>query len=207
MMKVGATGRARSFEDSTDGYSMAGELRLEIALPGVALPEAYFAARYACLRAPLGFAEGAERLADDGQAIHAWWEDADGLVLAVGRIHIIPHDSDGAQADHAGPGAATCPAFAPLASGGAALRPAVQIRQMGTRDSHRRQGLAAALVTALEGAAIAHWGARSGWLQARDAAIPLYSSEGWEIISEPYDIAGIGPHHSMWKDLAKAAEE
>ena len=176
-------------------------LRLEVALPGVALTDAYFACRFACLREPLGFSEGAERLDDDSGAIHAWWETDDGDVVAVGRIHRIPDDSDGSQSDHAGPDAAVCPAFTPLADGGPEFRPAVQIRQMGTRDEYRRQGLASGLVIALEAAAISHWGAKSGWLQSRIEAIPMYAGEDWILFGEKYDVKGIGPHFSMWKML------
>ena len=135
-------------------------LRLEVALPESSLTESYFECRYACLREPLGFPAGAERLEDDTEAIHAWWETGEGEVVAVGRIHRIPDGSDGAQSDHAGPDAAVCPAFTPLAEGGDELRPAVQIRQMGTRDEWRRQGLASGLVIALEAAAISHCNCR-----------------------------------------------
>ena len=176
-------------------------LTLEIALPAMPLLEEYFACRYACLREPLGFPVGAERLEDDSEAIHAWWETDEGEVVAVGRIHRIPDDSDGAQSDHAGPGAAVCPAFTPLTTDGDELRPAVQIRQMGTREEWRRQGLASGLVVALEAAAISHWGAKSGWLQARVEAIPMYASEDWVEFGEEYDVKNIGPHRSMWKVL------
>ena len=176
-------------------------LRLEVSLPESSLSEAYFACRYACLREPLGFPVGAERLGDDTEAIHAWWETDDSEVVAVGRIHRIPDDSDGKQSDHAGPGAAVCPAFTPLTTGGDELRPAVQIRQMGTRDEWRRQGLASGLVVALEAAAISHWGAKSGWLQARVEAIPMYASEDWVEFGGEYDVKNIGLHRSMWKIL------
>ena len=175
-------------------------LNLEMRLPGIKLPESYFQCRYACLRQPLGFPIGAERLSDDIAAIHAWWEADDGLVVAVGRIHRIADDSDGSQSDHAGPDAAICPAFTPLMNNGN-LRPAVQIRQMGTREEWRRQGLASGLVVALEAAAISHWAAKSGWLQARVSAIPMYSSEGWQTFGEEYEVLGIGPHLSMSKIL------
>ena len=181
------------------GYAMGH--RLEVALPGLDLPDSYFSCRYSCLREPLGFPEGAERLADDPEAIHAWWETSGGGVVAVGRIHLIPNDSDGSQADYTGPGAAVCPAFTPLISGDEDMRPAVQIRQMGTREEWRRQGLASGLVVALEAAAISHWGAKTGWLQARIDAIPMYESEGWVKFGEEYDVKGIGPHYSMWKIL------
>ena len=62
-------------------------LQLEVALPKSSLSETYFACRYACLREPLGFPVGAERLEDDTEAIHAWWETDEGEVVAVGRIH------------------------------------------------------------------------------------------------------------------------
>ncbi len=176
-------------------------LTLEIALPGSQLSEAYYSCRYTCLREPLGFELGAERLGDDNTAIHAWWQDINGQVVAVGRIHRIADDSDGSQSDHSGPGAAVCPAFTPLINGDKSLRPAVQIRQMGTREEWRRQGLASGLVIALEAAAVSQWGAKSGWLQARVSAIPMYASEDWETFGEEYDVSGIGPHLSMWKML------
>ncbi|MBJ03737.1 MAG: hypothetical protein CMB65_03460 [Euryarchaeota archaeon] len=176
-------------------------LELVVGLPNCDLSNAYYECRYACLREPLGFPVGAERLGDDDEAIHAWWETNDGSVVAVGRIHKIPDDSNGAQSDHAGPDAAVCPAFTPLIEGGGEMRPAVQIRQMGTRQEWRRQGLAGGLVVALEAAAISHWGAKTGWLQARVAAIPMYESEGWVKFGAEYEVKGIGPHYSMWKVL------
>ena len=161
--------------------------------------EKYYDCRYAVLREPLGFPRGAEILADDDQAIHAWVEDGDKIV-AVGRAHVIPESSDGSQADHAGPGAAHCPAFGPLVGGGP--RPAIQIRQMGTLETHRRQGNAAKVLNQLEENAIKQFGATAGFLQAREHAIPFYQSQGWEIIDDEYEIKGIGPHRSMMKHFA-----
>ena len=156
----------------------------------------YYDCRYAVLREPLGFPRGAEILADDDQAIHAW-EEYENKIVAVGRAHVIPVDSDGSQADHAGPGAAQCPAFGPLVGGGP--RPAIQIRQMGTLASHRRKGCAASVLSQLEENAVKTFGATAGFLQAREHAIPFYQSQGWEIIDAPYEIKGIGPHRSMMK--------
>lgn len=164
--------------------------------PGWKPSQRYYDCRYAVLREPLGFPRGAEILADDEQALHAWVEDGD-TIIAVGRSHVIPDDSDGSQADHAGPGAAHCPAFGPLVDGSS--RPAIQIRQMGTLDSHRRRGCAAKVLAELEASSIQEFGATTGFLQARKHAIPFYLSQGWQIIDEPYEIHGIGPHRSMMK--------
>ena len=106
-------------------------------LPPSTPSTSYYDCRYEVLRRPLGFERGAELLVDDDAAIHAWVSVGD-HVLAVGRAHLIPEESDGSAPDHAGPGATTCPAFGPLAD--PENRPAIQIRQMGTRDEALRQG-------------------------------------------------------------------
>jgi len=158
----------------------------------------YYDCRFAVLREPIGFQRGAELLDDDEQAIHAWVE-CDGLVVAVGRAHLIDSESDGSAADHAGPDATKCPGFGPLTD--PSNRPAIQIRQMGTRQEARRQGHAAIVLEALEKNSKHHFGAKIGLLQAREIAIPFYQSQGWMLIDEPYSIDGIGPHRSMMKQL------
>ena len=169
---------------------------LSISLPGNAPSTAYYDCRYAVLREPLGFNRGAELLDDDNQAIHAWVEQDD-KVVAVGRAHLIPIGTDGSGADHSGPGAVKIPGFGPLSD--INNRPAIQIRQMGTLDNYRRKGLAAEVLSALEEVAKVHLAAKIGLLQAREHAIPFYQSQGWQIIDEPYEIKGIGPHRSMMK--------
>ena len=156
----------------------------------------YYDCRYAVLREPIGFPRGSEILADDYQAIHAWIAN-ETTTLSVGRAHLIPEGSDGASADHAGPDATQCPPFGPLSD--SKNRPAVQIRQMGTRPEARRMGYAADVLQALELAANQHFDAKIGLLQAREVAIPFYLSQGWSIVDEPYTISGIGPHRSMIK--------
>ena len=160
----------------------------------------YYDCRYSVLREPLGFSRGAEILQDDVQAVHAFVEKDD-AVVSVGRAHLIPADSDGSQADHAGPGAAKCPAFGPLTGEG--NRPAIQIRQMGTLPSYRRQGLAAKVLAELELQSVEKFGATTGFLQASEHAIPFYASQGWVIIDDEYSIPNIGPHRSMMKCLVK----
>lgn len=161
--------------------------------------EVYFRTRYAVLREPLGMPLGSERLSDDGQAVHAWVQDG-GEVIAVGRAHIIPNESDGSGADHKGPGAAPIPAFGPLAER-SCERPAFQIRQMGTLPSHQRRGYAALVLGELERIMVSEHGCKTGLLQAREHAIPFYKSQGWGLIDEPYTIGVIGPHRSMMKEF------
>ena len=160
-------------------------------------PENYFDTRYAVLRQPLGMPRGSERLADDEQAAHAWVE-LDGDVIAVGRAHVLPEDSDGSGLDHKGPGAAAIPAFGPLARN-EVERPVFQIRQMGTLSEHQRQGHAAAVLGELEHIMVREFGTQTGFLQAREHAVPFYRSQGWTVIDDPYTIANIGPHRSMMK--------
>ena len=160
-------------------------------------PENYFDTRYAVLRQPLGMPRGSERLADDEQAAHAWVE-LDGDVIAVGRAHVLSEDSDGSGLDHKGPGAAAIPAFGPLTRN-EVERPVFQIRQMGTLSEHQRQGHAAAVLGELEHIMVCEFGTQTGFLQAREHAVPFYRSQGWTVIDEPYTIANIGPHRSMMK--------
>ena len=160
-------------------------------------PEAYFATRYAVLRQPLGMPMGSERIEDDAAAVHAWVE-LDGEVIAVGRAHLIPPLSDGSGADHSGPDAPPIPAFGPLADG-TALRPAFQIRQMGTLPAFQRQGHAAEVLARLETSMRDEHGCKTGFLQARIAAVAFYEAQGWTIIDQPYVIGQIGLHRSMMK--------
>ncbi|HIG03651.1 MAG TPA: GNAT family N-acetyltransferase [Candidatus Poseidoniales archaeon] len=171
---------------------------------GEYLPPSYFHTRFTVLRQPLNYASGSEKLADDDKAIHAGIE-IDNDFVAVGRIHKIDSNCDGGQADHAGPDAPLCPGFAPLGKENNAitanmeLRPACQIRQMGTLNKWQRRGFAARILRALEDAAQEKWSCNSGWLQARIDAVPFYTNAGWKCFGEEYDIVGIGPHMSMFK--------
>ena len=177
-----------------------GTLEVKVRLPGEDIPESYFQCRYDVLRHPLGFPIGSERLVDDSEAIHAWVE-RDGVVLCVGRAHLIDASSDGSAADHAGPGASICPAFGPLQQINSQNRPSIQIRQMGTRQQGRRQGLASTVLAALETNSVQHFSAKTGFLQAREAAFSFYQSQHWQMIDSPYIIEKIGPHHSMMKQF------
>ena len=90
--------------------------KTEVLIPPSTPSNLYYDCRYAVLREPIGFERGSEILDDDNQAIHAWIEE-NGLIMAVGRAHLIPKESDGSSADHPGPSASQCPPFGPLAVG------------------------------------------------------------------------------------------
>jgi len=156
---------------------------------------AYYDCRYQTLRKPLGFDRGAEILADDVNALHAYVE-IDGTIVAVGRSHLIPESSDGAQSDFPGEDGPKTPPFSHLDD---EHRPAIQIRQMGTLDTHRRNGFAAKILNSLEQTSKEHFDAVCGFLQAREVAIPFYKSQGWKVIDDPYSIPKVGPHRSMMK--------
>lgn len=183
-------------------------MNLVIALPGEAIPQEYFDVRYEVLRKPLGSPRGSELLMDDDKAIHAYIS-IENKIIAVGRIALIA--GDGSVKDPVG---SNCPAFEPLGDGiktiltddkgepfASRLRPAVQIRQMGTLPEFQGKGLAAKVLATLEEAAKKNWNARTGWLQARTAAIPFYEKCGWTAYGEPYDVNKVGSHRSMWKKL------
>jgi len=167
--------------------------------PGWTPSDAYYRCRYAVLREPLGFGRGAELLADDTEAIHAYVEDMDETIVCVGRAHLISEESDGSQSDFPGGSGPKTPAFGPLLKQD--NRPAIQIRQMGTLTSSRRNGLAAKVLTALEAECKIIFSAKIGLLQARMQAIPFYEAAGWVVIDQPYSIPNVGPHRSMMKFL------
>lgn len=183
-------------------------MNLVVVLTGESLPQEYFDVRYEILRKPLGSPRGSELLTDDDTAIHAYIL-INNKIVAVGRIALIA--GDGSVKDPVG---SNCPAFEPLSDEikttftddkgkpfSSHLRPAVQVRQMGTLPEFQGKGLAAKVLGALEEAAKQHWNARTGWLQARIAAIPFYEKCGWTAYDGEYDVNKVGPHRSMWKNL------
>ncbi|TNF27139.1 MAG: N-acetyltransferase [Bacteroidetes bacterium] len=185
-------------------------MKTQISQPGEKLPQEYFDVRYEILRKPLGAPKGSEQLAKDNDAIHVWME-MDGKIVAVGRAHLLEDNEDGSVVDVGAN--SKCPAFSPLTkdasemeddSGttiGPELRPAVQIRAMGTLDEFQGQGLASKVLETLEIESAARWHAKTGWLQARLEAIPFYEASGWCCFGPEYNVPNVGPHVSMWKKL------
>ena len=80
--------------------------------------------------------------------------------------------------------------------------PAVRLRGMAVRGSHRSRGWGAVLLAAgLEREAAN--GACLAWAAARDAAMPFYARLGWRVEGDGFldDVTGLG-HHLMWVEVA-----
>jgi GNAT superfamily N-acetyltransferase len=85
--------------------------------------------------------------------------------------------------------------------------PAWQLRGMATRPDRRRRGLGARLLARIEADAAGASPAPPPpngagvpprlWCNARTEAVPFYRSQGWSVISDPFDIPDVGPHVRM----------
>lgn len=75
-----------------------------------------------------------------------------------------------------------------------------RIRGMATDPAHQGRGLGGEGLRALLA-----WGKAKGiplfWCNARKRAIPFYESHGFAVVSELFEIPGIGPHKVMWVQL------
>ena len=70
---------------------------------------------------------------------------------------------------------------------------------MGTLESFRNRGCARKVLDILEHEGKTYFGAKVGFLQAREKALNFYQKSGWSIIDDPYEIGKIGLHRSMIK--------
>jgi GNAT superfamily N-acetyltransferase len=81
--------------------------------------------------------------------------------------------------------------------------PGWRLRGMATAPAWRGRGLGRDLLEA----AVHHVRDAGGgelWCNARTPAVRFYERSGFEVISEPFDIAGIGPHVVMRRTVAGA---
>ncbi len=77
---------------------------------------------------------------------------------------------------------------------------AVQLRGMATHPDHRRRGYGKELIRFAESYYRAS-GIEAIWCNARLIAVGFYSKLGFSIVSEAFDIDGIGTHYVMVKKL------
>ena len=75
-----------------------------------------------------------------------------------------------------------------------------RLRGMAVAKDRQKQGLGAALLDAC----IAHAkgsGGTSLWCNARTTAAGFYTSLGFEVEGDAFELPGIGPHYVMWRAL------
>jgi predicted GNAT family N-acyltransferase len=72
-----------------------------------------------------------------------------------------------------------------------------QLRGMATDERHRRTGLGSRLLAHALADARGDGPDLPAWCNARIAARGFYERQGWVVVSEPFEIAGIGPHVRM----------
>ena len=80
---------------------------------------------------------------------------------------------------------------------------AFRLRGMATRPDLQGQGVGRAVLTRC----ITHvrdYGADILWCNARSSALGFYLGLGFATVGDEFDIAGIGPHFVMWKDVRHA---
>ena len=81
-------------------------------------------------------------------------------------------------------------------------QPAWQLRGMATAPEFRRRGLGKTLLQLAERDVLAEPAApRVLWCNARVPAIEFYQLQGWQIVSERFEIPTAGPHFRMLKRL------
>jgi GNAT superfamily N-acetyltransferase len=90
-------------------------------------------------------------------------------------------------------GAIGCLSFVRRARGG----PAHQLRGMATAAAARGTGVGRALLGFADEALVAETGIRGLWCNARVESIGFYERVGWVVVSEVFEVPGVGPHRVM----------
>ena len=80
-------------------------------------------------------------------------------------------------------------------------QPAWQLRGMATDKSLQGSGLGGALLDWSEQAILLASPVHALWCNARINAVGFYVKHGWEVVSEEFDIPGVGLHRKMTKYL------
>ena len=78
---------------------------------------------------------------------------------------------------------------------------AYRLRGMATHPNHHRKGYASQLLQAAESHIKTQLEVDYLWFNAREIAFAFYLSQGFEFMSELFEIPGIGPHKEMFKLL------
>lgn len=75
-----------------------------------------------------------------------------------------------------------------------------QLRGMAVIESYQGKGIGAELLKAAEGI-VRDKNAKLIWFNARIGAVNFYQKFGYEIVSDEFEISGVGPHVKMLKRL------
>lgn len=75
-----------------------------------------------------------------------------------------------------------------------------QLRGMAVLKSHQKMGLGKELVHYGENL-LAQKNTNAIWCNAREVAVNFYKNNGYTVISNPFDIVGIGKHYTMSKSI------
>jgi GNAT superfamily N-acetyltransferase len=76
-----------------------------------------------------------------------------------------------------------------------------QVRGMATRADLVRHGVGRALLRYALTALREEGGPDVVWCNARVAALGFWERQGWTVVSDVFDIAGVGPHRTMQRSL------
>ena len=96
--------------------------------------------------------------------------------------------------------AVTCATFYPETSTKIKSENAYRLRGMATNSNFQRKGYASYLM-AESFKELKTRDCDLVWCNARLVAVSFYKSVGFKIIGDLFDIAGIGPHYYMYKEL------
>lgn len=80
-----------------------------------------------------------------------------------------------------------------------------QLRGMAVEASWQTRGIGTRLLGFAEQDIHSRYGGAIIWCNVRKVAIPFYAKAGYRIVSEPFDIPGIGLHVVMQKQLVPEA--
>lgn len=80
-------------------------------------------------------------------------------------------------------------------------KPAFQLRGMATKANLQNQGLGKRLTNFAENIIVSNTGLRLVWCNARLEAVGFYEKQGWEKVSNVFDIENVGPHIKMVKEI------
>lgn len=78
-------------------------------------------------------------------------------------------------------------------------KPAFQLRGMAVESRVQGRGVGQALLAKAIESLTESLDVHLFWCNARESAVGFYTKQGWQVVSERFDIKGVGPHYKMTK--------